>query len=96
MVARSQTETLPALRHTFNHGHRSESLYRCASQIQLLQNQLADARRTSLQERLLCSFSGLMSEAVSNLLNVYDRLGNVDWLEYIHPVMNQSDEKFVD
>ena len=95
LAARSQTETIPAIRYVMNQGHKSESIYRSASQIQILQNQLADARKTSLQERVLCSFSGLMSEAVSNLLNVYDRLGNVDWLDYLHPVMNQSDEKFM-
>ena len=36
-----------------------------------------------------------MSEAASNLTNIYDRLGNVDWLDHLHPVMNQSGERFM-
>ena len=95
LAARSQTQTIPALRHAFNHGHRSESLYRSASQVQLLQNQLADARRSCLKERVMCSFTGLMSEAISNLPNVYDRLGNVQWLDCLHPIMKQSSEQFM-
>ena len=59
LAARSQTQTIPALRHALSHGHRSESLYRSASQSQLLQNQLADARVASLKERVMCSFTGL-------------------------------------
>ena len=95
LAARSQTETIPAIRYVMNQGHKSESIYRSASQIQILQNQLADARKTSLQERVMCSFTGLKSESISNLPNIYDRLGNVDWLDYLHPIMTQTSPEFM-
>ncbi len=81
--ARSQEQTLPRLRKAIAiHGRDAEFLAHIAK-VQMLQHQLADARRTCLQERCWQTVRPVSAIASTNLFNNYERLGYVDWLNYI-------------
>lgn len=83
LASRSNTRTIPIIRNALTSIYQSAELLCCAAQLQMLQKKQADARRTSLLERVQTSLAiNDEHSQKSNLLNLYMELGNVDWLDY--------------
>ena len=81
--ARSSEHTIPQFRKILSHHGSAEPVLPYLTTVQILRHRVADARRSALQDRLWASLVSSRVHSSTNLLNLYEQLGQPYLLEQL-------------
>lgn len=81
--SRSSSHTIPQFRKILSQHGSAEPVLPYLTTVQMLRHRIADARRSALQDRLWASLGSYRAHSSTNLLNLYEQLGQPYLLEHL-------------